>query len=65
MFDFLNEDSFGFFNESKSDSENADVKRKMSHNKETISLITTMAGCTTALMVMGLTVKRVYDAFNE
>ena len=65
MFDFLKEDSFGFFNESKSDSENDDVKRKMQHNKETISLITTMAGCTTALMVMGLTVKRVYDAFNE
>lgn len=65
MFDFLNEDSFGFFDKDKSNEENADVKRKMQHNKETISLITTIAGCSTAIMVMGLTVKRVYDAFNE
>lgn len=65
MFDFLKEDSFGFFNESKSDSENAEVKKKMSHNRETINTVTSMASCATALMVMGLTVKRVYDAFNE
>lgn len=65
MFDFLKEDSFGFFDESKSDSENENIKRKMSHNRETVNTITSMAGCTTALMVMGLTVKRVIDTFNE
>lgn len=65
MFDFLNKDSFGFYDESKSEKENRDVKNKMSHNKETFSFITTMAGCATAVMVMGLTVKRVYDTFSE
>lgn len=65
MFDFLNEENFGFFNDSKSDSENDRIKKKMSHNRETVNTVTSMAGCATALMVMGLTVKRVYDAFGE
>lgn len=65
MFDFMSKENFGFYDDDKSEEENRETKNKMSHNRETFSFITTMAGCATAVMVMGLTVKRVYDAFNE